>query len=36
MSDLNNRFVNVKTLLEFQNCIIEHENIISETLKTIQ
>ena len=27
-------FVNSQTLLNFQNCIIEHETIISKTLKT--
>ena len=35
LSDLTLEFVNSKTLLDFQNCIKKHENIISETLKTI-
>jgi mevalonate kinase len=34
LSDLTLEFVNSKTLLDFQNCIKKHENIISETLKT--
>lgn len=33
LSDLTIEFVNSKTLLDFQNCIIKHENIISKTLK---
>ena len=33
LSDLTLEFVNSKTLLDFQNCIIKHENIISKTLK---
>ena len=35
LSDLTLEFVNSKTLLDLQNCIKKHENIISETLKTI-
>mgnify|MGYP000904571096 CR=1 FL=1 len=33
LSDLTLEFVNSKTLLDLQNCIIKHENIISKTLK---
>ena len=33
LSDLTLEFVNSKTLLDFQNCLIKHENIISKTLK---
>ncbi|MEJ6764706.1 MAG: GYDIA family GHMP kinase [Flavobacteriales bacterium] len=33
LSDLTVKFVNSKTLLDFQNCIKEHENIISKTLE---
>ena len=34
LSNLTMDFVNSQTLLNFQNCIIEHETIISKTLKT--
>ena len=34
LSDLTIEFINSKTLLDFQNCIKKHENIISKTLET--
>ena len=33
LSELTLEFINSKTLLDFQNCIKKHENIISKILK---